>query len=58
MGADGEKSVVHMRVTTSIALGVLAASLPHSAVNIVVNALSGLLASNSSVQRQVLYINI
>ncbi|CAM6099985.1 unnamed protein product [Calypogeia fissa] len=53
VGAEGEKSVVQMRVATSAALGIMAASLPESMLGAVVNALLELLSTASGVQRQV-----
>ncbi|KAL3681420.1 hypothetical protein R1sor_024376 [Riccia sorocarpa] len=53
VGAEGEKSVVQMRVATAVALGIMAANLPDSLLETVVNALLDLLNSTSGVQRQV-----
>lgn len=54
VGAEGEKSVVQMRVATASALGILAASLSDSMLGTAVIALLELLNSTSGVQRQVL----
>lgn len=53
VGAEGEKSVVHMRVTTAMALGIFAASLPSSLFPTVSTSLTELLSSPSGTQRQV-----
>ncbi|KAG6551134.1 hypothetical protein Mapa_007369 [Marchantia paleacea] len=53
VGAEGEKSVVQMRVATASALGILAASLSDSMLGTAVIALLELLNSSSGVQRQV-----
>ncbi|KAI5064208.1 hypothetical protein GOP47_0020878 [Adiantum capillus-veneris] len=53
VGSDTEKSVVQMRVSTSFALGIMAASLPPSSCKMVVDSLSVHLLSMSGVQRQV-----
>lgn len=53
VGADGEKSAVHMRVTTAKALGILAASLPSALFPTVATSLTELLSSPSGTQRQV-----
>lgn len=53
VGADGEKSAVQMRVATSSALGIMAASLPETMLGAVVGALLELLSTASGVQRQV-----
>eukprot|EP01018_Ginkgo_biloba_P007683 Gb_19667 [translate_table: standard] len=53
VGADTEKSVNHTRVVTASALGVLAANLPESLFQMVVDSLSEHLASLYAVQRQV-----
>lgn len=53
VGSDTEKSVVQMRVSTSFALGLMAASLPHSSYSMIIEALLTHLSSMSGVQRQV-----
>lgn len=53
VGADTEKSVVQMRVSTSFALGLMAASLPRSSYSMIIEALLTHLSSMSGVQRQV-----
>lgn len=53
VGAEGEKSVVQMRVATASALGIMAAGLSDSMLGTVVNAVLELLNSTSGVQRQV-----
>lgn len=53
VGADGEKSVVLMRVATASALGILAASLPSSMFGSIVSSLIELLSSTLGIQRQV-----
>lgn len=55
VGADGEKSVVIMRVTASRALGILAASLPSTMSPTIVNLLSELFSTAYGTQRQVLH---
>ncbi|MCO5611453.1 hypothetical protein L7F22_065706 [Adiantum nelumboides] len=52
VGSDSEKSVVQMRVSTSFALGIMAASLPPSC-KMIVESLAMHLSSMSGVQRQV-----
>lgn len=53
VGSDTEKSVVQMRVSTSFALGLMAASLPHTSYNMIIEALLTHLSSMSGVRRQV-----
>eukprot|EP00250_Pteridium_aquilinum_P022032 c25285_g1_i2 orf=410-6568(-) len=53
VGSDTEKSVVQMRVSTSFALGIMAASLPQTSYSMIIDALSTHLSSMSGVQRQV-----
>ena len=53
VGAEGEKSIVLMRVTTARALGILAAALPSKLFFTVVSSLTDLLSSPYGTQRQV-----
>lgn len=53
VGADGEKSVVVMRVVTAHCLGILSASLPSTKFSFIVKLLSTFLSSSSAIQRQV-----
>lgn len=53
VGSDMDKSVVQMRVSTSFALGIMAASLPYSLYGTMVEVLIKHIASTSGVQRQV-----
>ena len=55
VGAEGEKSIVLMRVTTARALGILAASLPSKLFPTVVSSLTELLSSPYGTQRQVCF---
>lgn len=56
VGAEGEKSIVLMRVTTARALGILAASLPSKLFPTVVTSLTELLSSPFGTQRQVCFL--
>jgi hypothetical protein len=55
VGAEGEKPIVLMRVTTARALGILAASLPSKLFPTVVSSLTELLSSPYGTQRQVCF---
>lgn len=53
VAADGEKSVVVMRVLTAHCLGILAASLPSTKFSFIAKLLTTFLSTSSAIQRQV-----